>query len=115
MAQASALSRWPHSTGFAEGQAIEFMGRTILANPGEVILLAIGPLPTRESFSLPTRKFLRCSRPSYSCAALSREGRKVSGQQDLDILPPYAGKCSPLDEDFSVGVRDEPFIAHEQE
>lgn len=42
--QASVLPRWPHDTDFADGEAIEFMRSTIHAHPGEVTLLAIGPL-----------------------------------------------------------------------
>ena len=42
--QADALGRWPHETSFASAEAIAFMGHTIRANPGEVTLLAIGPL-----------------------------------------------------------------------
>lgn len=42
--QASSLTRWPHETKFSEAEAIEFLQHTIRANPGEVTLLAIGPL-----------------------------------------------------------------------
>jgi inosine-uridine nucleoside N-ribohydrolase len=42
--QADALPRWPHETGFPTGQAVEFMRQVIHAHPGEVTLLAIGPL-----------------------------------------------------------------------
>lgn len=42
--QAQALIRWPHQHQFPRGQAIEFLRQTIRANPGEVTLLAIGPL-----------------------------------------------------------------------
>lgn len=42
--QASALTRWGHKTDFPRGEAIEFMRQTIRANPGEVTLLAIGPM-----------------------------------------------------------------------
>jgi inosine-uridine nucleoside N-ribohydrolase len=42
--QANALSRWPHETNFPKGEAVEFLRRTIRAHPGEIILLAIGPL-----------------------------------------------------------------------
>jgi inosine-uridine nucleoside N-ribohydrolase len=42
--QAAQLSHWPHQTEFPKDQAVEYMRRTILAHPGEVILLAIGPL-----------------------------------------------------------------------
>jgi len=38
------LPKWSHETKFPEGEAIEFMRRTIRANPGEVTLLAVGPL-----------------------------------------------------------------------
>jgi len=38
------LSKWPHDTKFSEGQAIEFMRRTIRENPDEITLLAVGPL-----------------------------------------------------------------------
>lgn len=42
--QAKALGRWPHAEQFPEGEAIDFLRRTIRANPGEITLLAIGPL-----------------------------------------------------------------------
>jgi purine nucleosidase len=42
--QAAALSRWAHKNAFVRGQAIEFMRQTICSHPGEVTLLAIGPL-----------------------------------------------------------------------
>jgi purine nucleosidase len=38
------LGRWDHDQTFPRGQAVEFMRRTIRAHPGEVMLLAIGPL-----------------------------------------------------------------------
>lgn len=42
--QASALMRWEHEHDFPQGEAIEFLRRTIRANPGEVTLLATGPM-----------------------------------------------------------------------
>jgi inosine-uridine nucleoside N-ribohydrolase len=42
--QAAALSRWAHESAFARGQAIEFLRQTIRAHPGEITLLAIGPM-----------------------------------------------------------------------
>jgi inosine-uridine nucleoside N-ribohydrolase len=42
--QAVALDRWDHETTFPQGEAVEFLRRTIRANPGEVVLLPIGPL-----------------------------------------------------------------------
>jgi len=42
--QAAALERWQHDTGFPQGQAIEFLRRTIREHPGEIVLLTIGPL-----------------------------------------------------------------------
>lgn len=42
--QHAALGDWPHATSFPHGEAIEFMRRTIRAHPGEVTLLAVGPL-----------------------------------------------------------------------
>lgn len=42
--QAVVLPRWPHQSNFQAGHAVEFMRRTIHAHPGEVVLLAIGPL-----------------------------------------------------------------------
>ena len=42
--QVKYLSKWPHETKFPEGQAIEFMRRTIRENPNEITLLAVGPL-----------------------------------------------------------------------
>lgn len=42
--QAAALSRWKHRTDFPRAKAIDFMIETILANPGEITLLVIGPM-----------------------------------------------------------------------
>jgi purine nucleosidase len=42
--QVKYLPKWPHETKFPEGQAIEFMRRTIRENPGEITLLGVGPL-----------------------------------------------------------------------
>lgn len=42
--QAKSLEKWNHNKDFPKGQAIDFMRRTIRENPGEVILLTIGPL-----------------------------------------------------------------------
>lgn len=42
--QATALDRWPHETQFPEGHAVAFLRDTIRRHPGEVTLLAIGPM-----------------------------------------------------------------------
>ena len=42
--QAKSLKKWKHKNNFPKGQAIEFMRKTIRENPGEVVLLTIGPL-----------------------------------------------------------------------
>ena len=42
--QESALPRWPHDAAFPRAEAVEFMRRTVYENPGEVVLLSIGPL-----------------------------------------------------------------------
>jgi len=42
--QAAALTKWDHDTRFPEADAIGFLRRTIRANPGEVVLLGIGPM-----------------------------------------------------------------------
>ncbi len=42
--QAEALARWPHDETFESQPAIDFMRTVIRANPGEVVLIAIGPL-----------------------------------------------------------------------
>ncbi|MCE0484201.1 MAG: nucleoside hydrolase [Methylacidiphilales bacterium] len=42
--QAGALSKWAHDTDFSRGEAVEFLRKTIRANPGEIVLLGIGPL-----------------------------------------------------------------------
>jgi len=42
--QAGALANWDHDEDFPSGQAEEFLRSTIRENPGEVVLLTIGPL-----------------------------------------------------------------------
>jgi purine nucleosidase len=43
-AQAEAVNRWDHQSDFPQGQAISFLRDTIRAHPGQVTLLAIGPM-----------------------------------------------------------------------
>lgn len=43
-AQQNVLERLPHQTEFCELSAVEFMRKTIRENPGEVTLLAVGPM-----------------------------------------------------------------------
>ncbi len=42
--QAEALSAWEHEKNFPAGVAIDFLRQTIRENPGEITLLAIGPM-----------------------------------------------------------------------
>lgn len=42
--QAAVLDRWAHSKDFPKGEAVRFMRDTIESRPGEVTLLAIGPM-----------------------------------------------------------------------
>jgi inosine-uridine nucleoside N-ribohydrolase len=42
--QAEALSNWKHETDFPRAHALGFMRNTIRDNPGDVVLLAIGPI-----------------------------------------------------------------------
>lgn len=42
--QFAKINNWKHDTRFEEGQAIAFLRKTIEENPGEVTLLAIGPM-----------------------------------------------------------------------
>lgn len=41
---AEVLDKWPHREQFPQGEAVEFLRRTIRANPGEITLLTVGPL-----------------------------------------------------------------------
>jgi inosine-uridine nucleoside N-ribohydrolase len=42
--QAAALGKWPHQRSFSQGKYLGFMRDVIRANPGEVVLLTVGPL-----------------------------------------------------------------------
>ena len=42
--QAAMLDKFEHETVFPTGEAVEFMRRTIRENPGEVNLIAVGPM-----------------------------------------------------------------------
>lgn len=42
--QAEVLPRWPHREAFEPGTAVDFMRRAIRSRPGEIALLAIGPM-----------------------------------------------------------------------
>jgi inosine-uridine nucleoside N-ribohydrolase len=62
------LDQWEHDTVFPQGQAIEFLRSTIRRHPGEITLLAVGPLTNigllfavdREIPSLLKRLVLMC-------------------------------------------------------
>ncbi len=77
--QAAALARWDHDTEFPVGQAIEFMRRMIRDNPGEVVLLSIGPLTNLallfrtdpETVSLLKGLVLMCGRFTNRLAGVS--------------------------------------------
>jgi inosine-uridine nucleoside N-ribohydrolase len=42
--QASVLPNWDHETTFSDQTAVDFMAETIRKNPGEIVLLAVGPM-----------------------------------------------------------------------
>jgi len=42
--QAKSLDKWKHETSFPKDEAINFLRKTIRENPGEIVLLTIGPL-----------------------------------------------------------------------
>jgi inosine-uridine nucleoside N-ribohydrolase len=42
--QAIALSRWEHDTGFTPNSGVDALRAAVRANPGEITLLAIGPM-----------------------------------------------------------------------
>ena len=42
--QIGMVSNWSHRTEFPKNQALQFMQRTIRENPGEIVLLGIGPM-----------------------------------------------------------------------
>lgn len=42
--QSAALTDWDHDTKFPQGEAVEFLRRTIRQNSGEIVLLTTGPL-----------------------------------------------------------------------
>ncbi|MFW6269219.1 MAG: nucleoside hydrolase [Bacillota bacterium] len=42
--QAQNLNNWEYKESFPEGEAVEFMRKTIRAHPGEISLLTVGPL-----------------------------------------------------------------------
>lgn len=42
--QHAALGAWSHESRFPTGEAVEFLRRTIRAHPGEITLLAVGPM-----------------------------------------------------------------------
>lgn len=54
---ARALAEWPHDELSADGSAVEFLRRTIRANPGEVTLFASGGFSNAPRFwrSIPRR------------------------------------------------------------
>jgi len=42
--QTEALEKWQHERDFPRGEAVDFLRRTVREHPGEVTLLAVGPL-----------------------------------------------------------------------
>lgn len=94
--QAPTLSKWPHETSFPKGEAVEFLRRTIRQHPGEITLLAIGPLTNiallfkvdPEIPSLLKGLVLMCG--SFSDDHVAPENRQGGRREWNAILDPVA-------------------------
>jgi purine nucleosidase len=91
--QKTALANWPHQEDFPRGEAVEFMRSVIRKNPGEVILLAVGPMTNIALlFSMDPEIAQLLRGLVLSCGRFSDA---VTGIDDIDwnsLLDPHA--CS---------------------
>lgn len=89
--QAAALSRWAHATEFPEGEAIEFMRHTIRRNPGEVVLLTIGPLTNIGVLFAQDPKIPRLLKGMVSMCGVFTDRFDIPGQAEWNArLDPHA-------------------------
>ena len=79
--QAAALERWPHTPHFPRGEAVVFLRHMIRAHPGEVILLATGPLTNVAALFAMDEEI-----PSLLKGLVLMCGRFVSRQADGGLL-----------------------------
>lgn len=54
--QFARIQNWPHQTEFENNAAVDFMRKVIRANPGEISLLAVGPLTNIATLFLADRE-----------------------------------------------------------
>ncbi|MFH1567844.1 MAG: nucleoside hydrolase [Gemmatimonadota bacterium] len=81
--QAAALERWPHDRAFPAGEAVHFLSRTIRRHPGEVTLLAIGPLTNVGLlFATDPEVAPLLKRLVLMCGAFARAGREWNAMGD---------------------------------
>jgi len=101
--QASVLEEWPHREDFQPGRAAEFARRQIRERPGEVTLLAVGPLTNVALlFALDPEI------PSLLDRLVLMNGRFFSGRAEWNArLDPHAAAMvyhAPVDELIAVGL-----------
>jgi inosine-uridine nucleoside N-ribohydrolase len=86
--QAAALPRWPHENRFPRGEAVEFMRRTIRSNPGELVIVAVGPLSNVGRLCLADPEIPRLLRGMYIMGGIHGEpppGLLAPGQVEWNI------------------------------
>jgi inosine-uridine nucleoside N-ribohydrolase len=85
------LDRWDHDEMYPRGQAIEFMRQTIRAQPGEVILLAIGPLTNIALLFAVDPEIPSLLKGLVIMAGAFANHRLVAGQREWNaMLDPHA-------------------------
>jgi purine nucleosidase len=106
--QAAALERWEHGTQFPQGEALEFLRRTIRNNPGEVILLTIGPLTNIGLLFRADPEIPRLLKGLVSMCGVFTKWYKIEGQAEWNArLDPHATEIvygSPVAYHRSIGL-----------
>lgn len=89
--QAEMLANWEHATEFPDISAVEFMRKTILANPCEVTLLAIGPMTNVGALlSLHPEVVPMLKRIVLMCGVFDHQRRGVSIREWNAMNDPHA-------------------------
>lgn len=106
--QSAKLGAWPHDTEFPQNQAVEFLRQTIRENPGEVTLLAVGPMTNIALlFSIDPEIPSLLKQLVMMCGVFTNQLANVGPLEWNAICDPYASAIvyrAPVKKCVSIGL-----------
>ena len=106
--QVSAIKNWAHKKSFKENMALEFLKDLIYSNPGEVIILCIGPLTNIAALFNKYPEVKSLIKGFYSMSGLFKTGKESKESPEWNVMldPEAAGIVyeTPIDLHYCIGA-----------